>query len=212
MQKFIPIFPLQLVVYPTEKLNLHIFEPRYIELIQDVMQTKKRFAIPPFIKNSISEYATEVEVLSIENIDEDGKMDIKTIGVGIVRILHVMEEVAEKKYYGAIVKEIPSPIDDRQPVDEKLIELIEKMKETLSINKPLFASYETLTAYDIAHYVGLSIEKKYRLLTIPDEKLRQNMIYYHLKSSLHQLKNNIEVMNTIKMNGHFRNEVPPKLK
>ena len=165
-----------------------------------------------FIKNSISEYATEVEVLSIENIDEDGKMDIKTVGVGIVRILHVMEEVAEKKYYGAIVKEIPSPIDDRQPVDEKLIELIEKMKETLSINKPLFASYETLTAYDIAHYIGLSIEEKYRLLTIPDEKLRQNMIYYHLKSSLHQLKNNIEVMNKIKMNGHFRNEVPPKLK
>jgi Lon protease-like protein len=212
MQKFIPIFPLQLVVYPTEKLNLHIFEPRYIELIQDVMQTKKRFAIPPFIKNSISEYATEVEVLSIENIDEDGKMDIKTVGVGIVRILHVIEEVAEKKYYGAIVKEIPSPIDDRQPVDEKLIELIEKMKETLQLNKPLFASYETLTAYDIAHYIGLSIEEKYRLLTIPDEKLRQNMIYYHLKSSLHQLKNNIEVMNKIKMNGHFRNEVPPKLK
>jgi len=86
------------------------------------------------------------------------------------------------------------------------------MKETLSINKPLFASYETLTAYDIAHYIGLSIEEKYRLLTIPDEKLRQNMIYYHLKSSLHQLKNNIEVMNKIKMNGHFRNEVPPKLK
>ena len=35
MTNFIPIFPLNLVVYPGEKLNLHIFEPRYKQLIRE---------------------------------------------------------------------------------------------------------------------------------------------------------------------------------
>jgi len=212
MQKFIPIFPLQLVVYPTEKLNLHIFEPKYIALVNDVMTGKKRFAIPPYIKNNISEYATEMEILSIEKTYDDGKMDIKTMGVGVVRILHVVEDDAEKPYYGAIVKEVVQPFADAVKLSADLIELLEKMKDLLQLNKPLFNDYKSLTAFDIAPYVGFSIEEKYRLLSITDEKSRQSLIYYHLKSSLLNMKNKVEILNKIKMNGHFRNEIPPKLK
>ena len=46
MQKFMPIFPLGIVVFPGENLNLHIFEPRYIELINDIQQSKKTFEFP----------------------------------------------------------------------------------------------------------------------------------------------------------------------
>ena len=212
MQKFIPIFPLQLVVYPREKLNLHIFEPKYIALVNDAMAVEKRFAIPPYIKNSISEYATEMEIVSIEKTYEDGQMDIKTKGVGILRILHVVEDVDEKPYYGAIVKEVMSPIEDSVKLSDDFIDLLEKMKDLLQLSKPLFLDYTTLNAYDIAPYVGFSIEEKYRLLSIPDEKSRQSLIYYHLKSSLLSMKNKVEILNKIKMNGHFRNEVPPKLK
>jgi len=212
MQKFIPIFPLQLVVYPTENLNLHIFEPKYIALVNDVMSGKKRFAIPPFIKNSISEFATEMEILAIEKTYEDGQMDIKTKGVGVLRILHVVEDVAEKPYYGAIVKEVMAPIADTVKLSDDLVELLEKMKDLLQLNKPLFQDYTVLSAYDIAPYVGFSIEEKYRLLSIPDEKSRQSLIYYHLKSSLLNMKNKVEILNKIKMNGHFRNEIAPKLK
>ena len=35
MRQFLPLFPLQIVVFPGEDLNLHIFEPRYKELIKD---------------------------------------------------------------------------------------------------------------------------------------------------------------------------------
>ena len=212
MQKFIPIFPLQLVVYPTENLNLHIFEPKYIALVNDVMSGKKRFAIPPFIKNSISEFATEMEILAIEKTYEDGQMDIKTKGVGVLRILHVVEDVAEKPYYGAIVKEVMAPIADTVKLSDDLVELLEKMKDLLQLNKPPFQDYTVLSAYDIAPYVGFSIEEKYRLLSIPDEKSRQSLIYYHLKSSLLNMKNKVEILNKIKMNGHFRNEIAPKLK
>ena len=43
MTNFIPIFPLAIVVFPGEKLNLHIFEPRYKQLITECHEQKKTF-------------------------------------------------------------------------------------------------------------------------------------------------------------------------
>ena len=53
MTNFIPIFPLGIVVYPGEMLNLHIFEPRYKELIKDCHQQKKPFGIPAVFNNRV---------------------------------------------------------------------------------------------------------------------------------------------------------------
>ena len=44
MTNFIPIFPLGIVVYPGEELNLHIFEPRYKQLVDEYAAAKKPFA------------------------------------------------------------------------------------------------------------------------------------------------------------------------
>ena len=63
MTNFIPIFPLGIVVYPGEELNLHIFEPRYKQLITDVNQSKKPFGIPAVIDNKVNEMGTLVEWL-----------------------------------------------------------------------------------------------------------------------------------------------------
>ncbi|MEO1628994.1 MAG: LON peptidase substrate-binding domain-containing protein, partial [Bacteroidota bacterium] len=46
-----PLFPLKLVVYPGEQLNLHIFEPRYKQLIRECEQNKVTFGIPAFIND-----------------------------------------------------------------------------------------------------------------------------------------------------------------
>ena len=43
MTNFIPIFPLEIIVYPDEKMNLHIFEDRYKQLISEINKEKKLF-------------------------------------------------------------------------------------------------------------------------------------------------------------------------
>jgi Lon protease-like protein len=65
MTNFIPIFPLGIAVFPYEKLNLHIFEPRYKQLINDTIQSKKPFGIPVVLNGKISEIGTLVEVVEI---------------------------------------------------------------------------------------------------------------------------------------------------
>ena len=90
MTNFIPIFPLGIVVYPGEELNLHIFEPRYKELIIDCRDNKKLFGIPSVINNKISEMGTLMELVEITEVYDSGEMDIKTKGLQVFRILEVI--------------------------------------------------------------------------------------------------------------------------
>mgnify|MGYP003909540613 CR=1 FL=1 len=55
MTNFIPIFPLGLVVYPGEGLNLHIYEPRYKQLIHECQSEKKAF------EKIINQYIRELD-------------------------------------------------------------------------------------------------------------------------------------------------------
>ena len=91
MINFIPIFPLAIVVFPGESLNLHIFEPRYKELITDCFAEKKPFGIPTVIKSNVAEMGTLVEIEEIVAVHPDGKMDIKTKGIKVFSILELVK-------------------------------------------------------------------------------------------------------------------------
>ena len=83
MINFIPIFPLGIVLYPGESLNLHIFEPRYKQLITECFAEKKMFGIPTVVNNQLNEMGTLAEIVEISSTYENGEMDIKTKGVKV---------------------------------------------------------------------------------------------------------------------------------
>ena len=68
MINFIPIFPLELVVYPGEELNLHIFEPRYKELITECFAEAKPFGIPTVLGDTVAETGTMVEITEMVQV------------------------------------------------------------------------------------------------------------------------------------------------
>ena len=103
MTNFIPIFPLGIVVYPGEELNLHIFEPRYKQLITECYSENKLFGIPSVIDNRMQDYGTLMRIKEISKLHENGEMDIKTEGDQVFRILEVIKEIPGKLYSGAIV-------------------------------------------------------------------------------------------------------------
>src|SRR3982750_1886338 len=103
MTNFIPIFPLGIVVYPGEQLNLHIFEPRYKQLISECQTDKKLFGIPSVIEKTMQEFGTLMQVAEVTTVYDNGEMDIKTQGREVFRVLEVIKEIPDKLYSGAIV-------------------------------------------------------------------------------------------------------------
>ncbi|HET9823746.1 MAG TPA: LON peptidase substrate-binding domain-containing protein, partial [Chitinophagaceae bacterium] len=68
MTNFIPIFPLSIVVYPGEDLNLHVFEPRYKQLINECNAQKKQFGIPTVLDKRLQDYGSLVELVEISKV------------------------------------------------------------------------------------------------------------------------------------------------
>jgi ATP-dependent Lon protease len=206
MINFIPIFPLGIVVYPGEELNLHIFEPRYKQLIDEYAAAKKPFGIPIIINNQLSELGTLVDIKDITTKYDNGEMDIKTRGNKVFRILEVIKEVPDKLYNGAIVN-YPANKEDsgKKLLMQKIVLGIRELHRLLNLNKDFHKPDDQLTSYDIAHHAGLSLEQEYELLGLMQEAQRQEYLKRHLAKVLPVLAEMESLKEKVKLNGHFKN-------
>ena len=205
MTNFIPIFPLGIVVYPGEQLNLHIFEPRYKQLIKECFETKKPFGIPVVIDDKISEMGTLMHVLEISREYEDGKMDIITRGVKIFRMLELIKELPDKLYSGAIVHYPVNHQKGKRNLMQAVIEGIRALHKLLKAEKDFKKEDEDLWSYDVAHHAGLSLTEEYELLELLHELQRQEYLKRHLTKVLPVLAEMETLKEKIKLNGHFKN-------
>ncbi|RYY93107.1 MAG: peptidase S16 [Chitinophagaceae bacterium] len=205
MTNFIPIFPLSIVVYPDEQLNLHIFEPRYKQLIAECFEARRPFGIPTVINNQMQEFGTLVHITELSKIYEGGEMDIKTRGEKIFRILEVVQDIPDKLYSGAIVN-YPQTFEDAKPeVVRRLVAGIRELHRVLKVSKNFKKEDSELRSYDLAHHVGLSLEEEYRLLNFLDERQRLEFLKQHVAKVVPLLAEMESLKEKIKLNGHFKN-------
>lgn len=215
MTTYIPLFPLELVVFPGEKLNLHIFEDRYKQLVNQCYNTNKTFGIPAYINGKVSEYGTEVEITSIEKLYPDGKMDISTRGLKIMRILEFFPKADQALYPAGIVSfshDYSSLLLDsvaEENTVKNLKELLLKLADVLNISKNLIPSGDHFISFRIAHYLGMPIEDEYRLLLTHTEDQRQRQLITFLEQTLPDIEQREKIRNKIALNGHFKELQPP---
>ncbi len=205
MTNFIPIFPLAIVVYPGEDLNLHIFEPRYKELIKDCRDAKKMFGIPTVINNKVNEMGTLVELAEITKEYDNGEMDIKTRGVKVFRILEVIREIPDKLYSGAIVNYPSNQQKGNRNLMAGVVKAIRELHGLLKVEKDFKKPDDELWSYDVAHHAGLSLEQEYELLQLLHELQREEYLKQHMVKALPLLSEIESLKKKIQLNGHFKN-------
>lgn len=204
MINFIPIFPLNVVVFPGEKLNLHVFEDRYKQLINECHAQNKNFGIPSVINNRVEELGTLVRVTNIAEVYDDGRMDITTEGISVFRILEVIKHVPDKLYSGAIVNYPPNEISLKVNMVKEVASNIREMHRLLKVNKEIKKPDEELLSYDIAHHAGLTLEEEYEFLGLMREDQRLEYLKRHLNKMLPMINGIENLKEKIKLNGHFR--------
>lgn len=209
MTNFIPIFPLSIVIYPMEKLHLHIFEPRYKQLIKECKEAQKPFGIPTVLNNRLQDMGTLVEVAEIVQEYENGEMDINTEGIKVFRTLEVIKKVPEKLYSGAIVNYPHNRMEDgNAKLMQSVINGVKEVHRLLNITKDFKRPENELTSYDVAHHAGLSVEEEYEFLGLMRELHRQEYLKRHLQKVLPMLMEMEQLKKKVKLNGHFRNLSP----
>jgi Lon protease-like protein len=205
MTNFIPIFPLGIVVYPGENLNLHIFEPRYKQLIKECYENKKPFGIPAVVDNKLQENGTLVSVTELSKLYDNGEMDIKTRGEKVFRMLEVIKEVPDKLYSGAIVNYPDNKEQGDIELMRKVMNGIRELHKLLNVSKDFKKPDEELNSYEVAHHVGLTLQEEYELLGLLEERQRQEYLKRHLTKVLPMVAEMEGLKEKIKQNGHFKN-------
>jgi uncharacterized protein len=204
MTNFIPIFPLGVVVFPGEQLNLHIFEPRYRQLIQDCFGENRSFGIPIVLKNNVSEMGTLVTITEIVQVHEDGKMDIRTRGEKVFRMLELVKTIPEKLYSGAIVHYPDNDERQNSKLALQVIAAIRELHKLIQVSKDFKKPDAELCSYDLAHHAGLSLEEEYEFLGLLYESQRLEYLKQHLSKVLPVVAGMESLKERIQLNGHFR--------
>ena len=204
MNEIIPIFPLELVVFPGEALHLHIFEPRYKQLINEIADSKDSFGIPSVVNKRMGGLGTMMDLEEITAVDENGEMDIKTRGREIFRIAEVVKLVPGKLYSGARVEITPNDLSGDDELMRQVLSGVRLMHKLLKVEKPFNKTVETLKSYDVAHHAGLSLKQEYELLGMASENQRLEFLNRHLTQILPTVMEMESLKSKIQMNGHFK--------
>lgn len=200
---YLPLFPLNLVAYPGERLNLHIFEPRYRQLISECVSNSTTFGIPAFLNGKLPGYGTEMEVVEVVSRHDNGSMDIKTRGLRVFRLTSFDNPAPGKLYAGGTVSLRPEP-EERPYVMPELIALVERLYRVFDTELKANPNRAQPYSFQIGHGIGLPTEAEYELLTLKTEAERQDFLYEHLQEVMPVVENMERTKERIRMNGHFR--------
>lgn len=204
MTNFVPIFPLAVVVYPGEQLNLHVFEPRYVQLIRECLARGKPFGIPTLIDNKLQDYGTLMEIQSVKEEYPDGEMDIVTRGIRVFRVLEVIKEVPAKLYSGAIVHYPRNYAAGNPELMKRILAGVYKLHQLMQVVRPLNKPGHSLGSFDVAHLSGLTLAEEYEMLCLFHERQRQEYLRRHLEKVLPIADGLDRLRKRAKLNGHFR--------
>src|SRR4051812_30355567 len=120
--RLIPLFPLNVVVFPRTRMPLHIFEERYKEMVGDAIRDDSEFGIVLVKQDGIVNAGCTVAVEKVLEMYPDGRMDILTVGKRRFEVASLSEE---KSYLQGEVNFFddddfsPTPPDVRQEALER---------------------------------------------------------------------------------------------
>lgn len=203
---YIPLFPLQSIFYPGEKIPLHIFETRYRQLVLDCKDEAMNFGIPVYL-DALMDYGVEVQLENISQLYPGGEMDIICTAKRVFKLISFDQRMALKLYAGGEVEFLDNIDDGAIDLKEKIIVAIEALYLLMEIpSKPNFT--ENFNSFSLAHKIGLSKLQEFELLQITSEYKRLVYIDAHLEKVIKVLSEVNRTKEVIQLNGHFKNFDP----
>ncbi len=187
----VPLFPLNVVLFPGMVLPLHIFEHRYRVMIQECQQNKTPFGVvlarpeSEHQQEQIHSIGTLADIYEIETL-EDGRYNLIAIGG---RRFHVLQQYQEKPYLSGLVE-----CFDDQP--EKVSELYSYAQEAHN----LFGSYlEMLLEASNRPTIQANIPKKpdelsYFIAYLLDIEDEQKQHFLEITSTEQRLQEEIAIL------------------
>lgn len=196
----LPLFPLEVVLLPGTPLPLHIFEPRYKEMIGECLATNAPFGVVRALENGIAEVGCTAEIVTVTKEYPDGRMDLICEGRKRFEVLEVNQE---RSFLRAEVLLVPD--DPGVTAEEEKLRAIRLHLEILSLAgavQDLSSADENQLSFHLAGSLPLDLEFKQQLLAMRSEAKRIQAVAAYLEAVLPKLRRATKVREKAGGNGH----------
>jgi Lon protease-like protein len=197
-----PLFPLPIVLLPTEVVPLHIFEDRYKTMIAICLDEGSEFGVIWLSDDGLKEIGCTARVTEVLEQAEDGRMNILVEGDAPFRLV----ERREQHPYPAGMVEL---LDDRSEdvetsVGEEARETFAELVERVTDRRPEKTTLDAIGAYEMAASVDIGAEVKQGLLELRSEQARLRLLSRLFKAAMDRLEVAERIAEQARKNGKVK--------
>ena len=197
----IGLFPLQLVLLPTEQVPLHIFEPRYRELIGECIEEDRPFGLVYSDDDGIRDIGTLAAVVEVVERFSDGRLDVVVEGGQRFRLLQLTDG---RSFHTGDVEPVLDA-GDEPPADlvERSLALFERLLALTGVEVEVPSADDALPlSFAIASRFELAPDLKLELLRDTSETTRLTRVCEILEGAAAEMEHRRQVSERAQRNGH----------
>jgi Lon protease-like protein len=196
----IGLFPLGIVLLPGERMPLHIFEPRYRELIGECLDLGEPFGLVLDDEDGMRDVGTRASVVEVLERFDDGRLNIVVEGGDRFRLV----ELTEGRSF-ATAEIAPLSDEGDEPTEEELrrcVAAYDRVVEAAAAEVDEIDLESQSVAYQIGARVDLGVEVKQDLLELRSERERVLMLSPLLDRAAETVRRQREIRERASTNGH----------
>jgi Lon protease-like protein len=197
----IPLFPLDVVLFPGTPLPLHIFEPRYKEMIGECLAQNHVFGVVRAGEQNLAEVGCTAEIVTVVKEYPDGRLDLVVEGRKRFEVLGVNQE---RSFLQAEVRMIDDePGAAPQEDAARAIQLHSELLAMASAQQDLSAADPSLLSFYLAASLPLDLDFKQKLLSLRSEAGRLSLLITYLEQLIPNLHRAARAREKAGGNGHI---------
>jgi Lon protease-like protein len=196
----LPLFPLEVVLFPGTPLPLHIFEPRYKEMIGECLANGAPFGVIRAVEEGIADVGCTAEIITVTKEYSDGRMDLICEGR---KRFEVLELNRDRSFLQAEVLIVPD--DAGSSAEDERVRAVQLHLEILSLAgavQDLSAADQSQLSFYLAGSLPLDLDFKQKLLSMRSESQRIETVAAYLGDLLPKLKRAAKAREKAGGNGH----------
>lgn len=201
MSTLLPLFPLDVVLLPGAILPLHIFEPRYKEMISECLSEQRHFGIVRAKEGGVAEIGCTAEILTVTKTYDDGRMDIVTQGRERFEVVHVNQERSFLQAEVLYLHDDPGAATP-EDIDRALTLHAEIMKLASAEAESVAEIDKAQLSFHLAASLPLDLDLKQALLGMKSEAERLRAVISFFEVVLPKMRHTIHARHKAGGNGH----------
>jgi Lon protease-like protein len=180
------LFPLPIVLVPTERIPLHIFEPRYLELITECYESDEEFGLVLATGDgAVHEVGTRAAVLELFEV-EDGRLNIVVEGRARFRLLELK---SGRSFKTAVVEPVTDDAESVEPAaSTRALEVFRELAKEAESDVDFPPADSELLDFELAARVDFGTDAKQELLASTSPRARMTRLVELLELSIEAIR------------------------